>query len=392
MGFIFSIKKEKLVAIFDIGSGSVGGAMVNIPLNKKEIPKIIKTVSNKIKTEEKIDFKSFINEMNFALHETAVQLYNKKLGAPDEIYCFFSSPWYISETKTIMMMQEKAFIFTNDLADELIKKEVSNFTQVYKDKYGNVEDSAEIMEQHITSISLNGYPIEKPLGMKCQSVEMNMVISLSPKICLEKTKETLLKTFHRSKINFSSFTLATFFAIRDKYINENSYLLIDISGEITDVGIVTKGVLKAILSFPFGKKTFFRYMCTKLEIELRDAKELYQLYMDGNLSDEFKEKATPLFKSIENSWGEAFSECINTLPHALNLPNVIFLTADDDIKEWFANVLRSGNYIKSKISSTSCKVVTLGGEEFLSMCDVKNGPCDPFLMVEAISVMRKMNI
>ena len=30
-------------------------------------------------------------------------------------------------------------------------------------------------------------------------------------------------------------------------------LLIDVSGEITDVGIVTKGVLRSILSFPFGK-------------------------------------------------------------------------------------------------------------------------------------------
>lgn len=391
MGFIFSTKKEKLVAIFDIGSGSVGGAMVNIPLNNKGIPKIIKSVNNKIKTEEKIDFKSFLAGMNSALHETAIELYNKKIGAPDEIYCFFSSPWYISETKTIKMTQDKPFIFTNNLADELIKKEISNFTQVYKDKYGTIDDSAEIMEQHITSISLNGYAIEKPLGMKCQSVEMNMVISLSPKICLDKTKETLLKTFHRSKINFSSFTLATFFAIRDKYISENSYLLIDVSGEITDVGIVTKGVLKAILSFPFGKKTFFKYMCTKLEIELRDAKELYQLYIDNNLSAEFKEKAIPLFKSIENSWGEAFSGCLNTLPYALNLPNVIFLTADDDIKGWFANVLRDGNFTKNKISTPAYKVVTLEGEEFLNMCDVKGGPCDPFLMVEAISVMRKMN-
>lgn len=391
MGFLFgTTKKEKLVAIFDIGSGSVGGAIASIPFDNKNIPKIIKSVNTEIKIEGKFDFKSLIDEMSSALNQTAIKLYNKKIGAPKEIYCFFSSPWYISETKTIKMVQDKTFIFTNNLAEELIKKEVSNFTEVYINKYSTVDDSAEIMEKHITSISLNGYPVDQPLGMKCQSVEMNMVISLSPKICLDKIRETLLKTFHHPKINFSSFTLATFFAIRDKYINENSYLLIDISGEITDVGIVTKGVLKAILSFPFGKKTFFRYMCTKLEIELRDAKELFKLYNDDNLSAEFKEKVIPLFKSIENSWGEAFSGCLNTLPHALILPNAIFLTADDDIKGWFANVLRNENFTQSKTSTLACKVVTLDGPEFLNMCEVKGGPCDPFLMVEAISVMRKI--
>jgi len=38
MGFLFSpSKKEKIVAVFDIGSGSVGGALVRIPLSGEGI-------------------------------------------------------------------------------------------------------------------------------------------------------------------------------------------------------------------------------------------------------------------------------------------------------------------------------------------------------------------
>ncbi len=390
MGFIFSTKKEKLVAIFDIGSGSIGGAMVRVPLDGKTIPKILKTVKNEIKIFEKFNFKRFIDEMSLTLNLTASHLYNKKIGAPDEIYCFLSSPWYISETNTIRMTKDKPFIFTKNLANELIEKEISKLIEIYKEKYSTTNGTAEIMEQHTTSVSLNGYIVNEPLGMKCQTLEMNMVISLSPQICLDKIRETLSKTFHHTKISFSSFTLATFFAIRDKYIDQDSYLLIDISGEITDIGIVTNGILKATLSFPFGKKTFFNYMCTKLEIELRDAKELFKLYNENNLSAEFKEKAIPLFKSIEKSWGESFDGCLNTLPHILVLPNTIFLTADNDIKDWFANVLRDENYTQSKISASSRRVITLDGPEFLNMCEVKEGNCDPFLMVESISVMRKI--
>jgi hypothetical protein len=396
MGFLFaSSKKEKTIAIFDIGSGSVGGSLTKIPLDDKtgkSIPTILKSARTDIKPRDLFDFNLFMKDMLEALNSTAKSLHDKKLGAPDEIICVLASPWYLSETRVIKMAKDKFFVFTKHLADDLVQKEIASLTELYKTKYGNQESNApQMIEQHTMSVSLNGYTVDDPLGKKCQSLEMNMIISLAPKMCLDKIRETLLKTFHHRNISFSSFTVATFLAIRDKYIGPDSYLLLDISGEITDVGIVTKGVLRSMLSFPFGKRTFFDYICTKLDIELRDAKELFKLYSDNNLSDEFKKKIIPLFDSIENSWGEAFIQCISTLPHTLILPGTIFLTADEDIKGWFANVLQNEKYIQSMVSDHKCTVVTLDGPEFLKMCNVEGGTCDPFLMVEAIAVMRKIS-
>ena len=391
MGFLFTLqKKERIVAIFDIGSGSVGGAIVIIPNDGRGVPIITKSTRFDIKTRNDFNFDVFMKDMNVALNGTANYLYNQKIGAPDEIVCIMASPWYLSETRVIKLAREKSFIFTKRLASELIEKEISDLTETYKTKYGNLNSTPEVIEQNTMAISLNGYAVDDPLGKKCHSLEMNMVISLSPKSCLEGLRETLSKTFHNTKVSFASFTVATYLAIRDKYIDQDSYLLIDISGEITDVGIVTRGVLKASLSFPFGKKTFFNYICTKLEIELRDAKELFKLYSENNLSVEFKKKVEPIFKSIESSWAEAFSQCISTLPHTLILPSVIFLTADNDIKVWFSDAMRNEEYMKSIVSDHTCTIVTLDGPEFLHMCDVKEGTCDPFLMVEAIAVMRKM--
>ncbi len=391
MGFLFRLnKKEKLIAIFDIGSGSVGGAIVLIPSDGKGIPVILGSVRTDIKFHENFDFNLFMKDMVSALHSTASSLYNNKFGVPTEIFCILASPWYLSETRTIKMTREKPFIFTKRIASELIQKEVSGLNESYKNKYSNLDSIPEVIEQHTMNVFLNGYEVEDPLGKKCESIEMNMVISMVPKVCLDKIKETLSQTFHHINVNFSSFTVATYLAVRGKYVAPESYLLLDISGEITDVGIVTKGVLKSVLSFPFGKKTFFKYMCTKLEIELRDAEELFKLYSSGNLSEKYKKKVIPLFASIENSWGEAFRSCISTLPRTLILPGTIFLTADNDIKSWFADVLRSEEHIQSMVSDKKCMVVTLDGPEFINMCDIKNGACDPFLMIEAISIMRKL--
>lgn len=391
MGFLFGTqKKERTIAIFDIGSGSVGGAIVRIPIDGKSVPVILKSARTDIKFHENFDFNLFMKDMISALNSTANTLYSKQAGAQDEIYCVLASPWYVSETRIIKMSQDKSFTFTKRLATELIQKEIVSLNESYKKKYGSLESTPEIIEQNTMSVSLNGYTVNDPLDNKCHFLEMNMVISLVPKLCLNEIRETLLKTFHHTSINFSSFTVATYLAVRDRYVIPDSYLLLDISGEITDVGIVTKGVLKSVLSFPFGKKTFFKFMCTKLDIELRDAKELFKLYSEGNLSAPFKKKVEPLFKSIENSWGEAFRECVSTLPRILILPNTIFLTADYDIKDWFATVLKNEENIQSLVSENKCNVITLDGPEFLNVCKVEEGSCDPFLMIEAISIMRKM--
>lgn len=391
MGLFSSSKKEKLVAIFDIGSGSIGGALVRIPFANGQ-PVIIKSVRTEIPTRSELDFSILLKDMVTSLGTTANSLYGKKVGAPEEIVCVLSSPWYLSETRTIKISKEKSFVFTKRLADELIQKEISSLGELYKEKYGSQLSSLpKMIEQYTMSVSLNGYPIIDPIGKKCKFFDMNMVLSLSPQMCLDKIHETLAKTFHHIPVTFSSFTLDTYLAVRDKYITEESYLLLDIRGEITDVGIITKGVLKSVLSFPFGKKTFFKYMCTKLEIELRDAEELFRLYSGGNLSEEFKKKVIPLFESIEKSWGEAYNECINTLPHTLILPSTIFLTTDNDIKKWFADALSNNKYVQSKSADHKCTVVMLEGSDFLNMCDVDAGTCDPFLMIESIAIMRKRN-
>jgi cell division ATPase FtsA len=394
MSFLFNRKKDKIVAVFDIGSGSVGGAMARIPFDKNTKPTILKSVrSNEINFKKgENNFHLFLDGMIQALNQTAKSLYDKKIGAPDEIFCIFASPWYLSKTKIIKVNRENSFVFTKRLADELINKEINNFKKTYEDKYNKTEEGApEIIEKHIMAVFLNGYLINEPIGVSCKSLEINLIISLAPKLCLEKIRETLFKTFHRTKINFSSFSLSTYLAVRDKYVYEDSYLLIDISGEITDVGIVTKGVLKTVLSFPFGKKTFFNYICTKLDIELRDAKEIFKLYSEDKLSADLRVKVEPLLKSVQNSWGESFSQCVNSLPQTLLLPDMVFLTADNDIKNWFADVLRNEKYTQSiGGSDRKCTVITLEGHDFFNMCDVKEGPLDPFLMIGVISIMRKL--
>ncbi len=391
MGFLFKRKKYKeTVAIFDIGSGSVGGAILNVPNNIKEIPCIVNSVRTEIDYyENKIDSSLFTRSMLRALNLTVDKLFNNNSITPDKIMCVVTSPWYSSETKIIKVKKESSFIFTKKIAEDLIKKEIKKTTITHSKKDNTIYNELEIIEHFIMRVSLNGYQIESPLGLKTKSVEMNIITSFSQKFFLDKIRKVISKTYHEIPISFSSFITNYYFSIRNKYISPESYLLLDIGGEITEVGIVSKEILKDVLSFPFGKKTFLKQIGTKLKIELRDAKELFNLYSSGFLSKEKKKEVTSIFKSIESSWNESFQECIENLPYTLALPDTIFLTADSDIIDYFSNIINNEEFIQEMTVEHKSKVIPIRGSEFLDICKYKEKIIrDPFLTIEAVSIIK----
>ncbi|MFA6392531.1 MAG: hypothetical protein WCW54_00375 [Candidatus Paceibacterota bacterium] len=389
MGLFTSKKKERIVAIFDIGSGSVGGALVKIPTGKESLPTIIKSARTDIVDREELNFDLFLKDMILALGFTSKSIYESSLGAPDEIVCVLASPWYISETRMIKISKEHSFTFTKKIVDELLEKEIESFNLIYKNKYG-VDSTSEVIEHPVIGVALNGYHVYDPMGKKTRSIEMDMVISLSPKVCLDKIKETISQNFHHTPVSFSSFMMSSYIAVRDRYMNHDSYLLLDIGGEVTDIGIISKGIIRDSLSFPYGRKTLFRNICKKLRIELRDAYEILSLFSRGTLSEKEKDKLLPVLETMQKLWGVSFKECINTLPRTLTLPNTMFLTIDSDVKDWFVKIINNDEYIESMVPNKKFTLVTIDGPEFLNMCNINNGTCDPFLMIESISVMRKM--
>lgn len=393
MEFLFTSKKNKketTVVIFDIGSGSIGGAIVELPNNIGELPTIIKSVRTDIAFSESDDFDILIKNMLRAIDATAKNLNKNNTSSIKEIFCILSSPWYLSETRIVKMERESSFLFTKRHANELLQKEMFNLSEIYKKQYGEV-DTPQIIENIIMGVSLDGFPTNEPLDKKCKSVDLSILVSLSSKIFIDKIEGIILNNFHHIPVHFSSFISSSYIALRDKYVNQDSHILVDVSGETTDVSIIQDGILKYSVSFPQGKKTLYRYISKNKNIELRDSEELFNLYITDKLSSSIKSKVEPIFKSLEYIWSSNFIKCFENLPKDIIIPEVVFLTADNNIKKWLTQLIQKDEYNPSK-SRNKFNVLALEGSHFLNMCNIKNSSCDPFLMIEAISVMRKRNI
>lgn len=389
MGFLFNKKNsEKIIAIFDIGSGNISGAIIKIHNNQKGIPIILKSVNNISILYDK-DFNKYIENMSDGVDRVSKLLLEQKTKAPDEIHCILSSPWYISETRIIKKDEEKSFLFTSDLAFSLINNEIESFKNLYNNSHENEKLTSIVFEQNIMEILLNGYPSLKPVDTRCKSLNIKLFVSISPYVCLNKIKESIFNNFHRTNVSFSSFTFDAYLAIKNKYVNQNSFLLIDIRGEMTDIGIITNGIIKTTLSFPFGKNSFFNEIALKLKIEYRDALELFKLHQENHLNEKIKNNINSIILEINKKWFDFFIKSMETLPRTLIIPNTLFLSADNDIKSWFSDAIKNNNDINQYIPLNNRMVITINGPEFLNVCEIQNGNCDPFLMIETIAMSHK---
>ena len=85
---------------------------------------------------------------------------------------------------------------------------------------------------------------------------MNIFISMSEAKVLEIIK-TVINIFHIENIKFYSFAMASFTVSRDMFVHQESFMLVNIGGEITDISMI-KDVLRE--SFHIRWVVIFYYL------------------------------------------------------------------------------------------------------------------------------------
>ncbi len=386
---------KKLVAVFDIGSGSIGGALVE--LNKEteeERPKIISSVRFEIRNEgdPSVNPKAFTKEMLSALKKTTEHLFDLKKGAPDKIFCMLASPWYYPEIRTITESRLKKVRLNDKTIRELSEKELVTIKREYNERFNSEEQKREVIEQFSSSFLLDGKFYLNPFGKKARNITMDLVVSTSPKKLLDKIKKIIEKSFPLREIKFMSFSSASFLAIRDNFIvNNDTYFLIDISGQTTDITAIEKGFIKSFKSFSFGRKNIFRYLANKFKFDYRDAKNLFSLYDNDNLSIAMEKKVAPEVSLLKKIWLKKFKNKIEEIKsEGIKTSKTFFVTADDDVKKWFTQSILESEIDNTLIDENKgVNIISLDGSEFLHSYYPKKCRFDSFLAIATIALNKE---
>lgn len=380
-------KKNELILIFNIGSSFVDGALFEA--QSSGIPKIIFSVQEPIKMEEKINIDRFLPSTMKSLQIVAGKIYKKGLGAPSQIFCVLSSPWYASETRIINFKKNTPFIFTYKLADELIKKEIKLFEEKHMPEYGGFNNGIRVIELKNIKITLNGYETPEALNKKTRELEMTVFISVSGEQILKKIEDTIGKYFHFKQIRFFSFALSFFTVARDMYSKQENFILVDIGGEVTDIYMVKKNALRESMSFPLGCNFVTRGVASYLGCTLSEADSLISLFKDGRAEESVAKKLALILSKLRAEWLKKFQDSLVNLSNDISIPSTIYIVIDKDLVDFFSETIKTEQISQYTLTESKFETVFLNTESLFKIAVFKeNIFCEPFIIIDSIYVNR----
>jgi hypothetical protein len=316
-----SSSQGSLVLILDIQSSIVRASLVH--MQPEKLPAIVYTYTKNIPYRQNSGSSHIVQVTLEALKEimTGIQHFLHALPAKSpipnkirEAHFALSSPWVISQARTLTHTFKQPTEITEKLILDIISKEretiVPNIIE------GNKVD---VIEEKISNVRLNGYAVQEWKNKKSGDLEVSFAISVAGSNTAElfRTACTLVP---RSRIYFHSSLLLQYIAIQQLMPNHSAYTLVHVHGELTDVAVINHHSCTFFGSYPIGVYSVVRKVARagKTDIEVADSAISMSVQ---NAMD--KSKPAALNATVEQGsqfWNAEFQKIFTSVTPPLALP------------------------------------------------------------------------
>ena len=388
---LFSPQKDSDVfLVFDIGSGSVGGAL--ILTSATHTPTLLYSFRSEIPFQEEATGLRLLSLMLRALSQVVLAIVHEGFEVAgfgshrpriQEALISLSAPWVISKTFFLRLRNKEPMLITENVFTGLLQESEKNAESEDKDiPKGSVQ-----IEQKLIKSVLNGYETSLPYGKLAYEAEFAVLGGFSVPRVTEKITDTITQLLHAKHLTFHSFSLIAFAMLRELYPAEENFLFADISGEQTEISVAKKGVLVETVTFPFGKNHLIRSLKKDTNIPAGGASALFKLYAEDAGTGKLFERTKKLLDTAGKDWQTRFMKTLSDFSGEVFLPKTLFLTADDDVLPIFKKAIASGDVSSFTISSSPFQIIAVQGGTLSPL--IRTGTSyshDPFIeMVSAFA-------
>ncbi|MEK7652396.1 MAG: hypothetical protein AAB334_00360 [Patescibacteria group bacterium] len=389
--------KKEINLIIDIGSGSIGVAVVSVCSDPNIVPEILYTNRKEIKYYGGLNSRRFLFSMINAFEEALTDLQknfisiSKNIINIKETHCFFSSLWHISQTRVLTNENGKDTKIIKSLINRIVEKESKIFeTSTLKGDINISAEDIQIIEKKIMQIKLNGYETSEPYSKMAKTLEINFFISAVSKKVIKILEESFFRFFNNKIIQYHTFINTAFVTLRDINPTINDYLFLDISGEITEIAIIKNGVLFDSISFPFGKNSIVRKLSEDLGTNKEEAISRASLYKSNDSIKIANSKISKIIENLMKEWHKLFDISIKQLLSNIALPQGIFFMSDDDVSQLVGDFIKLYKFDNIDTFEKLVNVKFIDNEIFEEYVKYNNqGEKDQFLSLETI-FLKKM--
>lgn len=394
MGLLSFIKKKHLlckkIGVLDLASSSVGLLVFEeTKKNKKVCPGVLFSGRSKFVVSSQVNLNSFLTKIFNSVDNVFSHLEKKELGKIDEIHCFLSSPFFISQTITKTKKSGEEIEITEEFIREFIEEEIGKFAKENSSVYPEVlGDELGILEKKIVDIKLNGYSVTNPYGKKATDIEVSIFVSFGSKKIIAKLERVLSGMVHHKEVFLHTYPVTLFNTTRDIFPEKENLLILDIGGEISDLIIVSDGVLSETVSIPFGENTLIKKIAEIFATSFDEATSTLRLYTNDSLSKNKKEKIKEKVLEVSGEWLGLLKESLRELMDGYFFPEALLLMGDDnDISKIIQDTIDKESLQDVGINSKSFTLTKLDYKMLAGLCSGEESE-DIALLLEAVFVQK----
>ncbi len=274
---------------------------------------------------------------------------------------FFSSPWYLSQTKNIHIEHDEPFTVT----ESLVKQAMADASKPYLTTAG--KDFA-IIEQNLIKTDLNGYTTHNPYKKTAKTLDLSVFLSFARVSSIDRVRDTVEKHFHLHTVSIHSQSMATFSVIQRVWADMPSYIMMDITSELTELMIVRKNALSEAASFPLGRQFVVRALGELLSTSGDVAASFISLYKDKKLEPVIATKVENALKEIKKQWLEVFTKVLTDMSTGSSLPSKFFLFAPKEVTWLFEDFIKSEEYQQFSFSEGKFEVYDVKVTDLSEYC------------------------
>ncbi len=340
MAWWFSSKNEAgRIGLIDIGTAAVSFAIMEpSPQKDQTVTRVTYTTEQVLPQAADPDFKRLLAETVAAIGRALAGAVKDGQRLPTHYHCFLPSLFSVAQTKVLSYREDQDFIFERKLMEDICQREIASF----QEKNADSTDKFQLVENKIIQIKLNGYEISKPFGQKAKTATIVQYVSGSPASVLEALRGAIKKQNHHDSILFHSFPVAAYGALHTLLGTKQSFLALEVGGELTTVCLIRHGILLESLSFPCGQSTVVRELASRLSSSYPETLSTLQAAARRELAAESVARLTAPLEAGRNLWQNGLAEALTALSETTVLPETAIVMAPSGLDKLFSDWLKKG--------------------------------------------------
>lgn len=321
MAFFGNKTKEKSVLVCIVESGCVRLGL--ILLEPKKLPHLIYQVIEHVPFQETLSSERLqgliLNTLKSACDKMVREglshstIRSHRRGRLDAIHIIYASPWHLSQSKTVTIENERPFMLTEKLIRDIVTKETQNMATAQKLLGGGETDAVSIIEERITNVLLNGYPVENPYGKETPRATVTLFASILSKTFRETVEETVERFIHSTFTYHHSLPLVLFSGIRDGLAIEKNFVIAIPGDEVTDIAYVHNDALVDTGSFPVGRATLIRDLAKTLLRTTGEVKSFFNKNKLQHLDEKTRGDVQDALMKSAGVWTTGLRETVHAM-------------------------------------------------------------------------------